>query len=58
MSKRTKNLSRQAKPHVWPESPDSSVKLSFLDINDQLSPSVQTTVLMNECAQKRKEKKS
>lgn len=47
----TENLSRQAKPRVWPESPDSSVKLSFLDIKHQLTrPLIQTAILMNECA--------
>lgn len=33
-----KNLSWQAKPHVWPRSsPASSVKLSFLDSEDRLT---------------------
>lgn len=32
-----KSSPQQAKPHVWPRSPDSSEKLSFLDTEDHLT---------------------
>lgn len=45
------NLYRQAKTHVWLETPDCGAKLSFTDIKDQFtSPLIQTVVCTNERA--------